>query len=208
MMTTGSSRNVKIIALTGGACSGKTTFLNKLKEQQNGFCGYRLLFIPEAATVLASHGMSFCDGEKTYQRAILKMQMSMEELYRKYAEELDSNVCIISDRGALDGAAYCGQKTFDELCDEENTSRDKLVASYDGVLYLVSAAIGAPEHYSKQGNDTRRENLEEAKALERLTIECWKDHPNIDIIDNEGNKSFEDKMVEAEKALKKMLWVR
>lgn len=204
-MTDDFSHDIKVIALTGGACSGKTAFLDKLKDKQGDFCGYRPLFVPEAATILASHGMRFQDGEKMFQRAILQLQMSMEDLYRRYASELDGKVCIICDRGTLDGAAYCGWDVFEELCEEEGTDRERLLERYDGVVYLVSAAIGAEEHYGCESNESRRESLDEAKELERKTIECWIDHPNIQVIGNEDGKPFEKKMAEAEGVLEKML---
>lgn len=195
---------IKTVALTGGACSGKTTFLNLLKEVGQ-MCGYRMLFVPEAATMLSTHGMSFGDGEKIYQRAILSTQHSLEGIYKKYAEEIDGNVCIVCDRGALDGSAYCGWDKFDELLDEENLTRDGLLSGYDGVIYMVSAAIGAPEHYGNDTNEMRRESLQEAIELEYETLKCWKDHPYIAVIDNEGGKSFNDKLDEAMSALRDVL---
>lgn len=199
-----SAKKVKIVALTGGACSGKTTFLNLMKEQGE-IAGYRLLFIPEAATLLNTHGMDFADGEKIYQRAILATQLSMEDTFKRYAQEIDGNVCIVCDRGTLDGSAYCGWDKFNELLDECELSREDLIGRYDGVVYMVSAAIGAPEHYSSDTNETRRENLQEAVELEYETLKCWKDHPYIAVIDNEGKKSFPDKLAEAESALKDIL---
>lgn len=202
-----SNSKIKMIALTGGACSGKTTFLEQLRTHDE-MCGYRLLFIPEAATMLSTHGMCFQDGEKLYQRAILSLQMSIEATYKRYAQDIGGNVCIISDRGTLDGAAYCGEEAFGELCQEFDVTREHLLGSYDGVLYLVSAAIGAPEHYSTDNNDARRETLSEAVELEYKTLKCWHTHPNIAIVDNEGSKSFGDKLTEAMGALQQMLTER
>lgn len=197
-------KKVKTIALTGGACSGKTTFLNLLKEQEE-MLGYRMLFIPEAATMLNTHGMSFFDGEMPYQRAILAVQRSLESVYKRYAEEIDGDVCIVCDRGTLDGSAYCGWDGFDELLGEIGSTREKLLSAYDGVIYMVSAAIGAPEHYGNDTNETRRESLQEAVELEYETLKCWKDHPYIAVIDNEGGKTFPEKLEEATRALEDVL---
>lgn len=193
------SSNIKVVALTGGPCSGKTTLLEKLKGKDE-LCGRRLLFIPEVATLLSEHGLSFSDGEVMFQRAILSMQMSLEETYRRYATELPEDILIICDRGALDGAAYCGKESFDRLVSEMNTSKEELSNGYDAVIYLVSAAVGAESSYGKTSNEHRRESLDEAIDLENRTRACWDFHPNIFIVDNE-NKSFDDKINQANQVL-------
>lgn len=198
---------VKTIVLTGGACSGKTTLLDILKDTGT-LAGYRLLFIPEAATMLSSHGLNFGDGEVLYQRAILETQLALEDTIRKYAELLDVPCAIICDRGTLDGSAYCGEEAFAALADEKNMTCADLITRYDGVLYLVSAAIGAPQHYTVDNNEARRESLEEAIELGYKTMKCWHAHPYMEVIDNENNKSFPDKMSEAVAALKNMLSMR
>lgn len=196
---------IKRIVLTGGACSGKTTFLNEIKQAGDHLCGYRLLYVPEAATLLSSHGMSFSDGEVPYQRAILDFQRKIEATYDRYARDLGCDVAIICDRGTLDGAAYCGKVAFQGFLDDAGITRKDLIDSYDGVVYLVTAAIGAPEHYSKESNAHRRESFEEAIELEMRTQECWEGHPNMIMIGNEDSRSFEDKMSRAWDALKDLL---
>lgn len=167
--------------------------------------GYRLLLVPEAATLLTRHGMSFQDGEVLYQRAILDFQRNVEKTYMRYAEDLGCDVAVICDRGALDGAVYCGQAAFEDIMVEVGIAREDLLTSYDGVLYLVSAAVGAADAYGKASNETRRESLEEAAELEAATFACWKDHPNICVVDNEGGKTFLAKMDEAVAGLMEML---
>lgn len=192
---------VKIIAVTGGACSGKTTFMERLRENGDYVFGHRMFYVPEASTMLTQGGMSFEDNPYEYQRAILNTQIALEGFYRNYAETIGTNACIICDRGTLDGAAYLGEERFADLLDEEYITRDDLKNSYDGVIYLVSAAIGAPEHYGTANNEARRESLEEAIALEEATIRCWSDHPNITVVSNDNGKSFDAKMSEAMQAL-------
>lgn len=197
--------DIKVIALTGGACSGKTTFLNILKGEGAEICGYRMLYIPEAATMLTTHGMSFEDGEIPYQRAILSTQIAMEDAFKQYAKDVSGKFCIVSDRGTLDGAVYCGWDGFNTLMDERALTKEELIGRYDAVIYMVSAAIGAPEHYGKDSNETRREDLREAVQLEFDTMKCWNDHPYIAVIDNEGGKAFPEKISEAMGVLEDIL---
>lgn len=192
---------VKMIAITGGACSGKTTMLERLRENGDHVFGHRMLYVPEASTMLTQGGMSFEDDPYIYQQAILNVQVSLENAYRAYAESLGVDACVICDRGALDGAAYLGEERFAELLDDEYITRDDLKERYDGVIYLVSAAIGAADHYGTTNNEARRESLEEAIALEEATIRCWSDHPNITVVSNDNGKSFDAKMSEAMQAL-------
>jgi len=64
-----------------------------------------------------------------------------------------------------------------------------MVDRYDLVLHLVSCAIGAPEHYSKEGNSARRESPEEAIEVDRRIRMAWDSHCNRRIIDNQTDFS-------------------
>lgn len=71
---------------------------------------------------------------------------------------------------------------------------------YDGVLHLVTAADGAPQFYKygkvkdDAGNDVfRRENPQEAVALDVKMRECWAAHPNQKIVGNSAG-GFQEKL--------------
>ena len=63
---------------------------------------------------------------------------------------------------------------------------EALRARYDGVLHLVSAAMGAEEHYSGENNAARRESVEEARVQDERIRGCWLGHPGFTLISNRG----------------------
>ena len=70
---------VKVITVTGGPCSGKTTGLKKL-ENELKFLGYRVLVSPEIATVLINSGITPTTvGLVEFQKQVLIRTIRQEE---------------------------------------------------------------------------------------------------------------------------------
>lgn len=68
-----------------------------------------------------------------------------------------------------------------------------LLDRYDGVVHLVTAADGAEDFYKSghtvddSGNAVvRRENAEEARALDRKLQACFHGHPRHVVVRNDG----------------------
>ncbi|CAN0311734.1 unnamed protein product, partial [Discosporangium mesarthrocarpum] len=55
---------------------------------------------------------------------------------------------------------------------------------YDGVFHLVTAAIGAEEHYTLENNMARSEPPELAKDVDARTQNAWVGHPRHMLFDN------------------------
>ena len=78
--------NVTRILLTGGPCAGKTTALAAIKSDLTQL-GYKVLEVPEAATIIAKGGAmiaaeSFTAQEGlSFQKALIKMQIALEESF-------------------------------------------------------------------------------------------------------------------------------
>ena len=81
---------------------------------------------------------------------------------------------------------------FDLVLAELMTDRNEILASYDAVFHLVSAAKGAEASYSLENNSARSETLAEARDLDDRIIAAWNEHPYFVVIDNAGD--FEEKM--------------
>jgi thymidylate kinase len=185
------------IVLTGGPCAGKTTALARIEEQLTE-AGYRVLVVSESATELIKGGIkpfgtSPIDLIK-FQELILKYQMNKEQLYEDAVASLpEGEKCvIIYDRGVLDNKAYIGQHMFNKLLNSLNLSELLLMDNYDMVIHLVTAADGKEEYYTLDNNTARTEMVEEAKKLDRKTVNAWVGHNNLKIIDNSTN--FEEKL--------------
>ncbi len=188
---------VSRIVLTGGPCAGKTTALSKI-ERNLSELGYRVIIVPEAATMLIGGGIK-CFGNNPlsnydFQNAIINLQLQNEKLFEQAALKYSSSTkCVmIYDRGTMDGAAYIDNNNFNKLLCENNLSRIKLTDNYDMVIHLVTAADGAENFYTLANNGARTETIEQARKLDKKTMEAWSSHTNLHIIDN--STDFDTKM--------------
>lgn len=184
---------IKKFVLTGGPCAGKTTAMNWI---QNFFQkqGYKVLFVPEAATSLMSSGISPFETSSNFefQNTLMSYQIFLEDMFEKSCEYLENDkIIIICDRGLLDNKAYMTNRDFKHLLKHKDLTVSKIMDRYDAVFHLVTAAKGAKEFYNLD-NPMRTESIEEAQKLDGALISAWTGHPHLRVIDNSTN--FEDKM--------------
>ena len=191
------SKIVARIVLTGGPCAGKTSALKGIDEYFSKL-GYKVTIVPEAASMLINGGIK-CFGDNClelyeFQNNILKLQLQNERLFEKIARSYsnDTKCIMIYDRGLMDNNAYIDTKSFDRILLENNMSKLDLIDHYDMVLHLVTAADGAEEFYTLENNGARTETIEEARALDKRTMDAWKNNSNLYIIDN--NTDFKTKI--------------
>lgn len=115
------------ICLTGGPCAGKTTALATLSNVLRQL-GFRVLQVPEAATLLMKGGamietrkLTFADAVR-FQINVMKMQMSLEDIFIEIALNMDAPTIIICDRGIMDGSAYTSENIWQAILDETGWS--------------------------------------------------------------------------------------
>ena len=181
------------IVLTGGPCAGKSTGLAVIKQRLINL-GYDVVIMHEMATEVILSGLhpAVISGE-SFQAMLLDMQINRMNVYKNYIDKLGDKVVILHDRGLMDGEAYVNPSDFEQILNEKGLKRNEIYGLYDGVFHLVSAAIGAPEAYTKANNEARMETLDEAAAADVRTMNAWVGHPHLRIINNEG-VNFEQKM--------------
>ncbi len=180
-------KDIKKIVLTGGPCAGKTTALVKIIDHFSSL-GFKVFAIPEVPTLFSQAGMDyltknhkvFFEGEK----ATLEMQLTLEDKFRKIAEEEEEPVVIVCDRGALDISTYMDKGMWDKITRIVGTDSATLRSRYDAVLHLVSAADGAEAFYTTSNNKERKEGLELARTLDKRVINAWGEHPHVRVINN------------------------
>lgn len=185
---------IKRIVLTGGPCAGKTTALSTIEETLTEK-GYVVLIVKESATELMNGGIKVNNiGRYNFQKLIMKHQLQKEAIFDEAAKFIprNKNIVIIYDRGSIDSKAYIGQKKFDKLLNELNLNEINLIDKYDMVIHLVTAADGKKEFYTLENNKERTETIEQAKVLDKKTIDAWAGHNNFKIIDN--STSFDEKI--------------
>lgn len=180
------------IVITGGPCAGKTTALSKLDRVFTDR-GYKVIIVAETATEVILSGVNPNEVSVIdFQHVIIGRGVNKEKTIREVAKRFKKDVIIFYDRGLLDSKAYMDYKDFIRILKKNRLTEIQARDSYDAVLHLVTAAIGAEEHYTKQNNNARSESIEEAAILDKITRDAWTGHPHLRVIDNSTN--FGDKI--------------
>lgn len=178
--------------LTGGPCAGKTTTLTSIREDLESL-GYHVFVISESATDVISSGIKPFGNMKVdyldFQRIILKYQLTKEKLLEEFIQKYvnDDKCFILYDRGIIDNKAYINNEDFNKILTEMNLNELSLMDNYDMVIHLVTAADGKEEFYTLENNQSRTETKEEARRLDKNTMNAWSFHRNLVIIDNSTN---------------------
>ncbi len=185
----GYMKNILNIVITGGPCGGKTTAIDELTKLLRSY-GYEVYLVNESATELINDGMKPFGENKIelieFQSLLLDNQIYKENIRRHAADICPcNNVAILYDRGILDNRAYLTDEEFQSLIKKRGITESDIIARYDLVFHLVTAAIGKEEFYTKQNNKARTENIEEARERDYKTMETWRNHPNLYIINND-----------------------
>lgn len=180
------------ICLTGGPCAGKSTMLSQIQAKIPQRTGHRVMCVPEAATLLVSGGMQW-DASLVVQqqRALLRLQLFLEDQFYALAVASGHPTIIISDRGTMDGRAFCSEEQFQEILDGVGSTLDVLRDRYDAVLHMVTAACGAEAYYNLD-NPSRYEDLDGARASDKKLQEMYVGHPMFRLLDN--STTFEEKV--------------
>jgi len=162
--------------------------------------GYNVLTVPEASTFLQTNGAVFpgfqiCKRKELllYEINLLQLVLDFERAMLRIASLSNEKSVVICDRGAVDIRAYVSEEMWGELLSASNTTMEALTNRYDFVIHLVTAADGAEQHYTTVNNSIRSETPEEAKILDKNTMDAWNEHPNRIIAAN-NNCGFESKL--------------
>lgn len=192
------------ICITGGPCAGKTTAIASISERLREL-GYTVFIVPEAATMIFSGGgdldlRNYSEyNQLKFQYLLLTLQKWLEDIYSELALLNKKKVCVLCDRGVMDGSAYLSADQWNTLITEWDIDvvrmRDR---RYDLVIHLVTAADGAPEYYNTQNNEARVEDIQMAIDLDRKIQRAWMAHQAFVIIDNKCEAGFNKKIERVE----------
>ena len=194
---------IPMIAIDGGPCSGKTSVMAMLSEKLSNF-GFRVFVVPEAATIIINSGFDprvFSNEHEILriQEAIFNTQLHLEQQCADTADKLryginEQKPLLLCDRGIIGAKAYFPERCsgyFETLAKLKGFETAELMNRYNGVIHLVTAAKGAEKFYTLENNKARRENMEEARAIDQRIKNCWIGHPHLKVIDN--STDFEGK---------------
>ena len=202
---------VRMIVLTGGPCSGKSSSLAYLTERLSDH-GFMVFVIPETATLISTNGIDRRKMDRAsqvvmYEEAILDMQLSFEETYARAISRIfpERKKVILLDRGVMDIKAFVSKNDFLQMLKRKGLKEINLRDRYHGVIHLVTAAQGAQEHYTAENNEARIETPEEAIRIDRNIRESWLGHPHFKVI--ESRADFEDKIRKTFEAIAQFLGI-
>ncbi len=191
------NERVTLIAIDGGPCGGKTTFMAKAKQYLESH-GYFVGVLSERATEFILAGVtpwSAWDDPLDFQRFLLFQGLNMESVYAEMLVHIAGNkpVVLLCDRGTKGFGAYVSREEAHRVMESLQINDQFLRDRYKAVIHLVTAADGAEEFYTLDNNPARTEKkLEEARELDRKTVTAWLGHPHLIIIDN--RTSFDQKI--------------
>ena len=100
---------------------------------------------------------------------------------------------IIHDRALLDISAYLPADLWSALLEREGLTSKGVLARYDGVVHMVTAADGAEEFYTLSTNTARTETAEQARALDKAVLDAWGSHPVHCKAENPAEGGFDAK---------------
>ncbi|KAI6218163.1 AAA-28 domain-containing protein [Aphelenchoides fujianensis] len=177
------------IVLTGGPCAGKTTAMHEIANRIKADFSdrWQVFVVTEASSLLYTGRVqrSAMNEEqvKQWQMDVLSTILQLESVYDNIAmHEQNRDTMIICDRGGVDAKAYTAdESTWKTILEKINLSEDLLFARYDAVIQLHTAP---KEFYSTTNNPYRRENYEEATAINSKYAGLWNTHPGYFVVDN------------------------
>ena len=190
------NKEILNIVITGGPCGGKTTALDSLAKLLRSM-GYVVYICPETATELINSGIKPYGEHRLdpidFQEIATETQNDKEKTRRKAARRCPHDkVAILYDRGLLDGRAYVSKEEYQMILDKLGLKESEILASYDLVIHMVTAAIGKVSAYTTSNNKARTETVEEAKEKDNAVMESYSNHPNFFIVNNDCD--FDEKI--------------
>lgn len=198
--------NFSAIAVEGGPCAGKSTFLAVAKQWLEDH-GFRVAILSEVATEFMEAGFSpLADwGDGSFSEWAFLYMIFKENFYYEMTRTLRprKKVVLLCDRTPPGLPVYIGKEAYLAMLEKHHARPLDVLLRYRMVLHLVTAADGAEEYYTLENNRTRTETPERARELDRLGLEAWSGHPHLVIIDNETG--FDKKIQRALSALARVL---
>lgn len=192
------------IVITGGPCAGKTTAMTTI-ENTFSAKGYAVLRVPETATELITGGITPVNvGSEQFQQHLIKLQLYKEEMFVSAAKFLENDkILILLDRAAMDNKGYMEYDAFCRIISNINMTERELLARYDGVIHMETAAKASKDLYQLENNQARFETVDEAIKTDDDLYAAWKDHPDFYSI--KSDTDFVKKISNLTEAIKSIL---
>jgi predicted ATPase len=147
------------IVITGAPGSGKTEFLQRLRQDR---AFHQFLFFDELARQLLQEDPTYRQRWSEFHREIYRRQCDRETAAGEQP--------FVTDRGTVDAFAF-----HPETAASVGTSIDQEYKRYTAVVQLGSAARLGEPYYRR--DEIRNESIEDAMFVERAIESVWTNHP-------------------------------
>lgn len=162
------------IVLTGGPCGGKSAVIEALQKQRRPNVVVQeevaSLILRSVARPPLACGVSMRQWQGELARLHLAYDTCMLRLAEGISQQQNSAVVIVSDRGALDGAAFLSEREWKQV-----RSQMAIPSTRSGVhvVHLESVACRFPSRYLHE-RGFRAEGPTRAAYLDRKLIDIWR----------------------------------
>lgn len=191
---------MRTIVLTGGPGGGKSSFLADVRRDPE--LGPRVVILPEA--IHAAIRSSVSPREPAFQRLVVNLQKRIEQAAADTFAHEDR--ILLTHRGTLDPLAFCLANGWTEqrFWDVTGLRMEDEYRRYDGIIHMVSTAVGAPQFYRYRPEEHRPETPREAAVLDEHLARVWGRHPRYIRIPND-TLDWSTKSLGARAALRRLL---
>ena len=183
-------KNIFEIVLTGGPCSGKTTFLKDavpLLEKK----GFKVLVMNEVPVEFYNSGIRSSDlSEFDFRSMIIERILKNQENLRQVAKaccDKGQKVVIFYDRGLMDNKGFCSPEVWNQLLTEFKLSEASINADYDAVFDLETVAVVSDTLWNLHGGEVParyQKTPKEAIVREEQIRKHWGGHHHFVVFEN------------------------
>lgn len=179
---------MKKILITGGACAGKTSVLNTIRNYLED-SKYEFQIFEEVPTKLISGGItSEKIGKMEFVELIIKNQIANER-------NCQGKEIIIFDGSPIDSMKFITREEFEKFARKYNTSFNKIINGYDGIIFLETVAKKFPELYSNENNLARLTDVDAAVTRNDKLFQIYNENLNVYLIKPEKNMEIKNNNV-------------
>lgn len=167
---------IKKVVFTGGACGGKSTIIQTLKNE------FKCVVAPEPAWIVfgLQQTLGFKFDTKDRQHLIFNLHL----LFEYWAEEsAKNNEIILMDRSIIDNSVFTKEEQYLCLMERYKIDKGKLIDNYSAVIYCESIAHFKPDEFLKMRPFA---DIDKTKEFDLNLMEAYKSCNNLIVVNDDS----------------------